>query len=198
MVKTSPCLKYVGYPCAVARFSLCIYSVIGWEKCVVRPWLEPGSFAYRAIAILPKLSGCPTQYLPYGEYPDNNNNITIFVYTGDTDKPGETYRSTLAYTFCWGWWGKTFRVTEITSNVEWNECKILLYTVNSKYSEFPLIRPRIVFVESGLNSEQVSLMTPIYIKNAFLVLKQVVLIARVVFLVSGLYSGILLYREQYG
>ena len=35
-------------------------------------------------------------------------------------------------------------------------------------------------VESGLNSEQVSLKTPIYIEKCISVLKQVVLIARVV------------------
>ena len=50
-----------------------------------------------------------------------------------------------------------------------------------------------VLVRNGLNSEQVLLMRPIYIENCILVLKQVVLIARVVLILSGLYSGILLY-----
>ena len=34
-----------------------------------------------------------------------------------------------------------------------------------QYSEVPLIRPPMEFVESGLNSEMVSLMRPIYIGN---------------------------------
>ena len=50
-----------------------------------------------------------------------------------------------------------------------------------------------VLVKSGLNnSEQVSLMRPIYIENWILVLKQVVLIARIVLISSGLYRGTLL------
>ena len=47
-------------------------------------------------------------------------------------------------------------------------------------AKFPLIRPPMVLLESGLNSEKVSLITPIYIVNCILVLKQVVLIKRVV------------------
>ena len=47
-------------------------------------------------------------------------------------------------------------------------------------------------VESGLNSEQVPLMRPIYIENCILVLKKVALIVRVVLISSGLYSGTLL------
>ena len=50
-----------------------------------------------------------------------------------------------------------------------------------------------VLAENGLNSEQVSLMRPNYIKKYILVLKQVVLIERVVLILSGLYSGTLLY-----
>ena len=50
-----------------------------------------------------------------------------------------------------------------------------------KYSEVPIIRPPMVLVESGLNNEQVFLMrTILHWKIAFLVLKQVVLIARMV------------------
>ena len=45
-----------------------------------------------------------------------------------------------------------------------------------------------VLVECDLNSEQVSLMRPIYIKKYILVLKQVVLIVRVVLILRGLYS----------
>ena len=44
----------------------------------------------------------------------------------------------------------------------------------------------LVLVESGLNSEQASLMRPIYIENFILVLKQVVLIAREVLSLSGI------------
>ena len=55
------------------------------------------------------------------------------------------------------------------------------------YSEVPLITPPMVVVESGLNSEQVSSMKPICIENCILVLKQVVLIVRVVLISSGLY-----------
>ena len=65
------------------------------------------------------------------------------------------------------------------------------------YSEVLIIRPSMVLVESGLNSEQVSLMSVIYIEKCILVLKQVVLIARVVLILSGLYSGILLYIKKW-
>ena len=47
-----------------------------------------------------------------------------------------------------------------------------------KPSEVPIVRPPLVLVESGLNSEQVSLMRAIYFGKCILVLKQVVLIAR--------------------
>ena len=60
------------------------------------------------------------------------------------------------------------------------------------YSEV-LLRPQIVLVESGLNSDQVSLTRPIYIEKCILVQKQVVLIVRVVLIWSGLYSGTLQY-----
>ena len=50
-----------------------------------------------------------------------------------------------------------------------------------------------VLVESGLNySEQVSLLRPIYTENCILILKQVVIIARMVLILGGLYSGTLL------
>ena len=49
-------------------------------------------------------------------------------------------------------------------------------------------------VESGFNSEQVSLMRPFDIEKCVLVLKQVVLIARVILISKGLYSGTLLYN----
>ena len=61
-----------------------------------------------------------------------------------------------------------------------------------KYSEATTIRPPLLLIESGLNSEQVSLMKTIYIENCILVLKQVVLVARVVLISSGLNSGTLL------
>ena len=48
------------------------------------------------------------------------------------------------------------------------------------HSEVPIIRPPMVHVESGLYSEQVSLIRPIYIEKSVLVLTRVVLIARVV------------------
>ena len=54
-----------------------------------------------------------------------------------------------------------------------------------------------VLFDSGLNSEQFSLMRPIYIENCFLVLKQVVLIARMVLISSGLYKGTLLCTYKY-
>ena len=51
-------------------------------------------------------------------------------------------------------------------------------------------------VESGLNSEQVSLMRPIYIgKIHFRTKTTSVLITRVVLISSGLYSGTLLYLK---
>ena len=56
------------------------------------------------------------------------------------------------------------------------------------YSKVPIIQPPMVLVESGLYSKQVSLMRPIYIKNSILVVKQVVLIVRVVLILSSLYS----------
>ena len=55
--------------------------------------------------------------------------------------------------------------------------------------------PPIVLDKIGLNSKQVSLMRPIYIEKCILVLKQVVLIARMVLFLSGLFSGTLLYKE---
>ena len=61
-----------------------------------------------------------------------------------------------------------------------------------QYSEVLIIRPPVVLSESGLNSDQVSLMRPIYIEKSILVLKQVVLIARVVLNLSGLNTGTLL------
>ena len=64
---------------------------------------------------------------------------------------------------------------------------------DKKYSEVPIIRPPKVLVENGHNSEQVSLMRPIYIENCILVLKQVVLMARVVLISNGLNSQTLLY-----
>ena len=42
-------------------------------------------------------------------------------------------------------------------------------------------------VEGGLNSQQVSLMRPVYIEKCILVLKLVVLIARVVLIITKLY-----------
>ena len=50
-----------------------------------------------------------------------------------------------------------------------------------------------VLGERGLDSEPDSLMRPNYIEKCTLVLKQVVLIARMVLIMSGLYSGTLLY-----
>ena len=50
-------------------------------------------------------------------------------------------------------------------------------------------------VGTCLNSEQVSLMRPIYIEKRILVLKQVVSIAKVVFILSGLNNGTLLYKN---
>ena len=46
-----------------------------------------------------------------------------------------------------------------------------------------------VVVNSGLNDEQVSFMSPVYIENCISVLKQVVVIVRVVSILSGLYRG---------
>ena len=48
----------------------------------------------------------------------------------------------------------------------------------SQYTSLLIIRPPIVLVESGLNSEQVSLMSPIYIEKCILELKQRVFIAQ--------------------
>ena len=39
--------------------------------------------------------------------------------------------------------------------------------MTSKYSEIPIIRPPIVLIGSDFNSEQVSLMRPFTLKNAF-------------------------------
>ena len=50
-----------------------------------------------------------------------------------------------------------------------------------------------VLAESGLNNENISLIRPIYIEKFFLVLQQVVLIAREVLILSGLYRRTLLY-----
>ena len=61
------------------------------------------------------------------------------------------------------------------------------------YNEVPIIRPSMVLVESGLISEQVSLMRLSNIEKCILVLKQVVLIARVVLILSGLNNGTSLY-----
>ena len=76
----------------------------------------------------------------------------------------------------------------------------LVYTrTESIYSGDPIIRPPMVLVESGLNiqcSDQVSLMRPIYIENCISVLKQVVLIARVALIASGLYSRTSLYNRN--
>ena len=49
-----------------------------------------------------------------------------------------------------------------------------------------------VLVQGGLNSETVPLMRPIYIKKGILMLKQVVLIVRVVLILSSLNSRLLL------
>ena len=63
----------------------------------------------------------------------------------------------------------------------------VIYFVSGS-NEFLIIRPPIVLVESGLLSEQVSLLRPICIENCILVLKQLVLIVKVVLISSGLYS----------
>ena len=47
------------------------------------------------------------------------------------------------------------------------------------------------FVKSGLNSEQISLIRPICIENYISELKQVVLIAMMVLILGGPYSGTL-------
>ena len=62
------------------------------------------------------------------------------------------------------------------------------------YSEAPITGPSLVFVESGLNSEQVSLMKPFNIEKYISVLEQIVLIARIVLLLNGLYNVTLLYQ----
>ena len=58
----------------------------------------------------------------------------------------------------------------------------------NNYGEVPIIGPPMVLVEGGLNSEQVSLMRPIYTEKCILVLKQVILIARVILIIAELYS----------
>ena len=58
--------------------------------------------------------------------------------------------------------------------------------IETLYSEVLLTRPLMVLVKSGYNSKQVSIMRLIYIDKYILVLKQVVLIARVVLILSGL------------
>ena len=60
----------------------------------------------------------------------------------------------------------------------------------SKYREIPFIRPPMVLDEGGPNSEHVSLVRHIYIEKCILVL-----IARVVLILSGLCSRILLFLE---
>ena len=57
------------------------------------------------------------------------------------------------------------------------------------YSKVPIIGPPIVPVKSGLDSEQVSLMSPIYIDNCILVLKQVGSKDWVVLISGGLFRG---------
>ena len=57
-----------------------------------------------------------------------------------------------------------------------------------------LVKPPMVLVESGLNSEYASLMSPIYIENCILVFKQVVLIAKVALISSGRNNGSVQYR----
>ena len=61
-----------------------------------------------------------------------------------------------------------------------------------KFGKLAFCIPPLVYVECGHNTEQVSLIRPIYIEKCILVLKQVVLIARVVLILSGLNSGTLL------
>ena len=56
---------------------------------------------------------------------------------------------------------------------------------NVMYSEYPIIRPLMVLVESGLNSEQVSLMSLIYVEKMYLLMKKGGLIARDVLNLSG-------------
>ena len=65
---------------------------------------------------------------------------------------------------------------------------------NCNAFEVPIIRPPMFLEESGLNSEQATIMRPIYCENRILVLKQVVFMARVVFRVI-LFSRSLLYNE---
>ena len=67
----------------------------------------------------------------------------------------------------------------------------ILFKPKYKYSEV-LIRPQMVLVESSLNNEQVSLMRSSYIEKYILVLKQMVLIVRVVMISSGLKNRTLL------
>ena len=63
---------------------------------------------------------------------------------------------------------------------------------NAYYSEVLIIRRPMVLVKSSLYSEKVSL-DPFTLKITFLVLMQVVLIAMLALILSGLYSGTLLY-----
>ena len=51
---------------------------------------------------------------------------------------------------------------------------LIRLTCYISYREVLLTRPPMVLVESGLNSEQVSLMRPFYIEKCILVQKQVV------------------------
>ena len=60
------------------------------------------------------------------------------------------------------------------------------------YSEVPLIRPLMVLVKSGLNSEQVRPICTLK-KKCILVQKHVVLTGRVVLILNGHYGGTLLY-----
>ena len=67
-----------------------------------------------------------------------------------------------------------------------NSIKSVLSHLSCQICIHLLIRPLKVLVKSGLNSEQVSLMRPIYIEKCILVKKQVVLIARVVLILCDL------------
>ena len=64
------------------------------------------------------------------------------------------------------------------------------------YSEVQIIRPPLVLAEYGLNSQQVSLMRHIDLKKFILILKQVVLMARVVLISSGLNSKTSLHIKE--
>ena len=69
-----------------------------------------------------------------------------------------------------------------------SKCYKILYKNFFNYSKVPIIRTPMVLVESGLNTEQVC----IYTDKCISVLKQVVLIVRMVLILSGLYWGTLL------